>query len=66
MRERDQVIRVVRDDDDDDDEVLRDGESLRTPLYLVDSVRYENHQPHFLRATDSAAIVPKMLGAILL
>jgi hypothetical protein len=51
---------------DDDDEVLADGESVRVPLFLVDTVRLdENDQPHFLhgramhqpgfRVTDAAS-----------
>jgi hypothetical protein len=39
------------DDDDDDDFEVADGESVRTPLFLTDTVRFENHQPHFVRAT---------------
>jgi hypothetical protein len=38
---------------DDEDEIVADGSSVRTPLYLVDAVRFdENHQPYFVRASD--------------
>jgi hypothetical protein len=40
--------------DDDDDCEVKDGESVRTPLFLTDTVRFENHQPHFVRATAGA------------
>jgi len=44
-----------RIDDEDDDDMVRDGDTVRTPLYLVDAVRFEDGQPHFLRAVDEAS-----------
>jgi hypothetical protein len=40
MRKRDAYL---------DDEIARDGETIRTPLFLKDG---RDHQPHFLRVTD--------------
>jgi hypothetical protein len=48
MSKRDAVIRIVADDE------VEDGRSVRTPLYLMDAVRFEDHQPHFVRAVDAA------------
>jgi hypothetical protein len=58
MRKRDAYL------DLDDDEQVEDGRTVRTPMMLMDgrdgrvfisdTVRYENGQPHFLRATDEA------------
>jgi hypothetical protein len=44
-----------RIDDDNDDEVVRDGEGVRVPVYLIDTVRFQDGQPHFLRAPDAAS-----------
>jgi hypothetical protein len=42
----------MRYDDDDDDDEVKDGESVRTPLYLCDAVTYdEDGEPHFVRAS---------------
>src|SRR5262245_10279205 len=45
----------TRSDDDDDDDIVRDGESVRCPVLLMDSVQREvaafdfrGHQPHFV------------------
>jgi len=35
--------------------IVEDGETLRTPLFLTDTVRFENHQPHFVRMADAAS-----------
>ena len=46
--------------DDDDDEIVADGQSVRVPVYLMDSVQRaiafdaRDHQPHFARAADAA------------
>jgi hypothetical protein len=37
---------------DDNDDELRDGESVRVPVFLVDTVRFKDGQPHFVRAVD--------------
>jgi hypothetical protein len=39
--------------DDPDDEVA-DGESVRVPVFLTDTVRFEDGEPHFVRATAGA------------
>src|SRR5262249_9400715 len=41
-------------DDDDDDDVVRDGESVRVPVFLVDTIRFEDDGPRFLRMADEA------------
>src|SRR5262249_61038987 len=41
-------------DDDDDEEVVRDGESVRVPVFLVDTIRFEDDGPRFLRMADEA------------
>jgi hypothetical protein len=46
--------------DDDDDEIVADGQSVRVPVYLMDSVQRaiafdaRDHKPHFARAADAA------------
>jgi hypothetical protein len=37
---------------DDDDDVVRDGEGVRVPVYLIDTVRFEDGEARFLRAVD--------------
>jgi hypothetical protein len=41
-----------RIDDEDDDDMVRDGESVRVPVFLVDTVRFQDGEPHFVRAVD--------------
>jgi hypothetical protein len=58
MRKRDSVIHIVNDDDSDD--VLADGESIRTPLYLTDTVQLTDDGPRFVRneaARDARAVM---------
>jgi len=43
------------DADDDDDDVVRDGDTVRTPLFLTDTVRFKDGQPHFVRMADAAS-----------
>jgi hypothetical protein len=39
---------------DDDDDVVRDGESVRVPLFLVDTFQFdEDGQPHFVRGKSA-------------
>ena len=47
---RDPVIRIVNDDDGDD--VLADGESIRVPVYLCDTVQLTDDGPRFLRMAN--------------
>ena len=47
----------------DDDEEIEDGHSVRVPMMimdgnrvnLIDTVRFEDGQPHFLRTADAAS-----------
>jgi hypothetical protein len=43
------------DSDETNPEIVPEGGSVRTPLFLVDAVRFdENRQPYFVRASDGA------------
>jgi hypothetical protein len=63
------MVKMKRRRDIDDDDaifgpVAHDGETVRVPMqimdgdrvHLTDTVRYENHKPHFLRSTDAGAL----------
>src|SRR6516165_3982020 len=49
-------MRYDLDDDSDENnpEIVPDGGSVRTPLFLVDAVRFEDGEPRFTRATAGA------------
>jgi hypothetical protein len=55
------MVKSYLDDDDDDDAVLRDGESVRVPVFLADAVTPEfafdpsDHQPGFRGGVTDAA-----------
>src|SRR5262245_52092319 len=50
--ERGQIIRIISDDDD----LARDGETVRTRLTMMDSVRFGPDGPRFMRSVEEAAL----------
>jgi hypothetical protein len=44
----------MHDLDDNDDYEVKDGESVRVPVFLTDTIRFEDGEPHFVRARAAA------------